>query len=99
MVHRYGKIPGIVLDQPTAKESQDNFFRAVRNFVIDIRNTTVGSPACIHWQVAQATSLENMHFVMNPDEKRNQVGVCKFFIFSQLQSLVFYFLLISTLLI
>ncbi|KAE9375601.1 glycoside hydrolase family 55 protein [Stipitochalara longipes BDJ] len=53
----------------------DNFFRAVRNFVVDIRNTTVGSPACIHWQVAQATSLENVFFYMNPDKARNQVGV------------------------
>lgn len=47
--------------------NQNNFFRQVRNFVID---TTLQAPtstiACIHWQVAQATSLQNIVFNMVP---------------------------------
>ena len=44
--------------------NQNNFYRQVRNFVIDITAmpSTVG--ACIHWQVAQATSLQNIKFNM-----------------------------------
>ncbi|KAK6203980.1 hypothetical protein LQW54_008553 [Pestalotiopsis sp. IQ-011] len=47
--------------------NQNNFFRQVRNFVIDITNLGPESGACIHWQVAQATSLQNIVFEMNPD--------------------------------
>lgn len=51
----------------------NNFLRSVRNFIIDIRNTDQSAYVCaIHWQVAQATSLENIDFYMtdpadNPD--------------------------------
>ncbi|KAF7368568.1 Glucan 1,3-beta-glucosidase [Mycena venus] len=46
--------------------NQNNFFRSVRNFVID----TSGMPANeygtgIHWQVGQATSIVNVDFIMN----------------------------------
>ncbi|ETS76517.1 hypothetical protein PFICI_11904 [Pestalotiopsis fici W106-1] len=47
--------------------NQNNFFRQVRNFVIDITNLGPESGACIHWQVAQATSLQNIVFNMNTD--------------------------------
>ncbi|KAK5160912.1 hypothetical protein LTR04_004330, partial [Oleoguttula sp. CCFEE 6159] len=44
--------------------NQNNFYRKVRNFVIDITAMPIKSnTACIHWQVAQATSLQNI--VMN----------------------------------
>ncbi|RYP21256.1 hypothetical protein DL767_009308 [Monosporascus sp. MG133] len=42
-----------------------NFLRSVRNFRIDIRPANPWSYLCgIHWQVAQATSLENIEFYM-----------------------------------
>ncbi|KAF8894484.1 exo-beta-1,3-glucanase [Infundibulicybe gibba] len=47
--------------------NQNNFFRSVRNFVIDVRrvpfNKTDGTG--IHWQVSQATSLTNIVFEMS----------------------------------
>ena len=44
--------------------NQNNFYRQIRNFVLDITQVdpTLGAH-CIHWQVAQATSLQNL--VMN----------------------------------
>jgi glucan 1,3-beta-glucosidase len=42
----------------------NNFYRQVRNFVIDLTGVTGGSGAGIHWQVAQATSLQNIKFNM-----------------------------------
>ena len=43
----------------------NNFLRSIRNFIIDIRATNQAAQVCgIHWQVAQATSLENIYFYM-----------------------------------
>ncbi|KAI2469271.1 glycoside hydrolase family 55 protein [Annulohypoxylon bovei var. microspora] len=47
--------------------NQNNFFRQVRNFIIDIKDMPLNKGAGIHWQVAQATSLQNIVFEMNPD--------------------------------
>ena len=47
--------------------SQNNFFRQIRNFVIDTTAMPVGVGAGIHWQVAQATSLQNIVFNMRTD--------------------------------
>lgn len=47
--------------------NQNNFFRQVRNFVIDITALPPAQGAGIHWQVAQATSLQNIVFNMNTD--------------------------------
>lgn len=44
-------------------QNQNNFYRQVRNFVIDLTDAPNGV-AGIHWQVAQATSLQNIKFVM-----------------------------------
>ena len=46
-------------------QNQVNFYRQVRNFVIDLTDAA-NSAAGIHWQVAQATSLQNIKFVMKP---------------------------------
>ncbi|XXH05145.1 hypothetical protein Hte_011570 [Hypoxylon texense] len=46
--------------------NQNNFFRQVRNFIIDIKDVSKGG-AGIHWQVAQATSLQNIVFEMKQD--------------------------------
>jgi len=43
--------------------NQNNFYRQIRNFVIDM--TAMSSTAIgIHWQVSQATSLQNIRFEM-----------------------------------
>ena len=47
--------------------NQNNFYRQVRNFVIDITALPSSQGAGIHWQVAQATSLQNITFNMVKD--------------------------------
>lgn len=42
--------------------NQNNFYRQVRNFVIDTRNVPTSQVAGLHWQVAQATSLVSIIF-------------------------------------
>ncbi|KAK8189827.1 pectate lyase superfamily protein-domain-containing protein [Phyllosticta capitalensis] len=44
--------------------NQNNFFRQIRNLVIDLTAMPSSSGAGIHWQVAQATSLQNIRFEM-----------------------------------
>jgi len=56
--------------------NQNNFFRQVRNFIIDITAMPVGSGAGIHWQVAQATSLQNIVFNMRTDGGTANAQVC-----------------------
>lgn len=44
---------------------QNNFYRSVRNLVIDITNTDPTAYVCgIHWEIAQATDLQNIDFYM-----------------------------------
>ncbi|KAI0372846.1 exo-beta-1,3-glucanase [Pilatotrama ljubarskyi] len=46
--------------------NQNNFFRSVRNFVIDLRQMPASASATgIHWQVSQSTSLMNIVFQMS----------------------------------
>jgi glucan 1,3-beta-glucosidase len=52
--------------------NQNNFFRQVRNFEIDLTAMDEGAGAGIHWQVAQATSLQNMKFTMKPKSPNNK---------------------------
>jgi hypothetical protein len=47
--------------------NQNNFFRQVRNFKFDLTAMPYTSGAGIHWQVAQATSLQNLVFNMRTD--------------------------------
>lgn len=47
--------------------NQNNFFRQIRNFVLDTTAMPVTAGAGIHWQVAQATSLQNIVFNMRTD--------------------------------
>lgn len=51
--------------------NQNNFFRSVRNFVIDVRRVPAEKPqgTGLHWQVAQATSLVNI--VVHMSEANN----------------------------
>jgi glucan 1,3-beta-glucosidase len=56
--------------------NQNNFFRQVRNFVIDISQWGGGlSGAGIHWQVAQATSLQNIIFEQSDNPATTQQGI------------------------
>lgn len=52
--------------------NQNNFFRQMRNFKMDL---TQGPPAgtAIHWQVAQATSLQNIEFNMVKDSQQQGI--------------------------
>ncbi|KAG6036344.1 hypothetical protein E4U41_005736 [Claviceps citrina] len=47
--------------------NQNNFFRQVRNFKIDLTALPRSTGTGIHWQVAQATSLQNIEFNMIKD--------------------------------
>ena len=56
--------------------NQNNFFRQVRNFIIDITQWAGGTTgAGIHWQVAQATSLQNIVFEQSDNPASKQVGI------------------------
>lgn len=57
--------------------NQNNFFRQVRNFVIDLTAMPMSRGSGIHWQVAQATSLQNIRFemVQGGDAANAQIGV------------------------
>ncbi len=57
--------------------NQNNFFRQVRNFVIDLTAMPASRGAGIHWQVAQATSLQNIVFNMRPSSETGnaQIGI------------------------
>ncbi|KAJ7871396.1 exo-beta-1,3-glucanase [Mycena olivaceomarginata] len=57
-------------------QNQNNFFRSVRNFIIDVRlvpATAFGT--CLHWQVAQATSLMNIAFYMSDAPNTAHQGI------------------------
>lgn len=50
--------------------NQNNFYRQVRNFIIDMTDAPLNT-AGVHWQVAQATSLQNLVFNMAPSNVTN----------------------------
>jgi glucan 1,3-beta-glucosidase len=54
----------------------NNFFRAIRNFVLDIRQVpATRATFTIHWRVAQATSLMNIVFEMSAAEATQHQGI------------------------
>ena len=55
--------------------NQNNFFRAVYNFVIDLTQMPPSSGTGIHHQVSQATGLFNVHFRMRTDDANQQQGI------------------------
>ncbi|KAJ6530408.1 exo-beta-1,3-glucanase [Mycena vulgaris] len=58
-------------------QNQNNFFRSVRNFIIDVRRVppTISQGTGIHWQVAQSTSLMNIVFNMSDDPNTAHQGI------------------------
>lgn len=56
--------------------NQDNFFRSVRNFVIDLTEVPAANSATgFHWQVSQATSLINIVVNMSTASGNNHQGI------------------------
>lgn len=63
--------------------NQNQFFRQIRNFIFDLYDmpeaTDVNDqslvPTGIHWQVAQATSLQNLVFLMPSTDTTTAVGI------------------------
>ncbi|KAK3938876.1 hypothetical protein QBC46DRAFT_450873, partial [Diplogelasinospora grovesii] len=44
-----------------------NFYRQLRNVAIDVRATDPAQKiACLHYQIAQATSLQNVELIAGP---------------------------------
>ena len=56
--------------------NQNNFYRSIRNFVIDLTKTpATASSTGIHWQVSQATSLVNVVVNMSTDPATAHQGI------------------------
>jgi len=56
--------------------NQDNFYRQVRNFIIDTTRVDASKTATgIHWQVAQATSVTNVHFRLSTAADNKHQGI------------------------
>ncbi|KAH7904582.1 pectate lyase superfamily protein-domain-containing protein [Hygrophoropsis aurantiaca] len=56
--------------------NQDNFYRSVRNLVIDLRQIPASTSAIgLHWQVSQATSLINVVVEMSTASGNNHEGL------------------------
>ncbi|KAG6333026.1 hypothetical protein ID866_6061 [Astraeus odoratus] len=56
--------------------NQNNFYRSVRNLVIDLRQMPPSAPAVgLHWQVSQATSLVNVVVEMSKDNGTQHQGL------------------------
>jgi hypothetical protein len=55
--------------------NQDNFWRQIRNFVIDLTAQPENTGTGIHWQVSQATSLQNIVFNMHKGAGSKQRGI------------------------
>ncbi|KAK3317422.1 pectin lyase fold/virulence factor [Cercophora scortea] len=63
--------------------NQNQFFRQIRNFVFDLTDMPLSTaendqplvPTGIHWQVAQATSLQNLVFNMPKSSSTTAVGI------------------------
>lgn len=58
--------------------NQNNFFRQIRNLILDLTDMPevnpdkISGPAGLHWQVAQATTLQNVVFNMKPKGGNNK---------------------------
>ena len=69
-------IPGYPGEGLTWAQNQVNFYRQIRNFNFDLTNAPNDTVA-IHWQVAQATQLQNINIRLRPKTApgNRQVGV------------------------
>lgn len=60
-----------------AKALQSNFLRQIRNFVIDVSKAELNDCSGIHWQVAQATSIQDVTFLQSSAAGKSHMGICK----------------------
>lgn len=69
-------IPGFGGGGLTWFDNQNNFYRQIRNFNFDLTQAPNDTSA-IHWQVAQATGLQNIRINMRPGNSpgNRQVGI------------------------
>ncbi len=66
--------PTLDLAVPRYYVNTANFYRQIRNIVIDIRKVASGSlVTCLHYQVAQATSLQNVELIAEAGS--SQIGL------------------------
>ncbi|PTB75695.1 glycoside hydrolase family 55 protein [Trichoderma longibrachiatum ATCC 18648] len=49
----------------------NNFFRQIRNFKVDVSGQPINTGTGIRWRVAQATSIQNVQFIMSGDTSTN----------------------------
>jgi hypothetical protein len=76
-LNRYVDAPKFIFITLTSTTLQSNFYRQIRNFVIDITGTDQGAYiAALHWQVAQATSLLNINFISTTSASTTKQGIC-----------------------
>lgn len=68
--------PALIDGNPGWFVPQNNFYRSIRNFVIDLRSLpSTRAMNGIHWQVSQATSIYNVRIEMSRDANTNHVGL------------------------
>lgn len=71
-----GTEPGPDGKDPQYYVNTANFYRQIRNFKIDITDTDKDASVCaIHYQIAQATSLQFVELIA--DSSTTQQGICK----------------------
>lgn len=83
--------------------NQNQFFRQMRNFIFDLTDMPLSTedddqplvPTGIHWQVAQATSLQNIVFNMPESGEEDETTAVGIFTVSPPYSLFFQFNLYS----
>ena len=69
-------IPGYPGEGLTWSQNQNTFYRQVRNFNFDLTNAP-NETVAIHWQVAQATQLQNINIKLAPKTRpgNKQIGI------------------------
>lgn len=45
---------------------------------MDVQDADMDDVAGLHWQVAQATSIQNVDFYQSPSTDKHHMGICKF---------------------
>ncbi|KAI8248970.1 Glucan 1,3-beta-glucosidase [Colletotrichum sp. SAR 10_77] len=55
--------------------NQNNFLRQLRNFIVDVQDADMDDVAGLHWQVAQATNIQNVDFYQSPSTDKHHMGI------------------------
>lgn len=62
---------GVIDSDSAGYQATNNFFRQIRNFKIDLTGQPISTGTGIRWRVAQATSIQNVQFIMSTDSTTN----------------------------